>query len=94
MEIFLKEQDAKGFAMALVNEKRAGAMTYSVAGEDLIIIDHTEVEPEHNGKGLGRDMLYKIVEMAREKDYMVIPIDHKIMLSLRIPLKGIKFICK
>ena len=74
MEIILKEQGAKGFAMALVDEKRAGAMTYSIAGEHLIIIDHTEVGPEYSGLNLGKHMLYKIVEMAREKSIKIIPL--------------------
>ncbi|WP_264538139.1 GNAT family N-acetyltransferase [Flavobacterium sp. N1736] len=74
MEILLKEYDAKGFAIAQVNEKRAGAMTYSIAGEELIIIDHTEVEPAYSGKSVGKQMLYKIVEMAREKNIKIIPL--------------------
>ena len=74
MEILLKEQDSKGFAMARENEKRAGVMTYSIAGKELIIIDHTEVEPEYSGKSIGKQMLYKIVEMAREKNIKIIPL--------------------
>lgn len=74
MEIFIKEQDAKGYAMAREDEKRAGAMTYSIAGAELIIIDHTEVAPEYNGRGVGRQMLYKIVDMAREKSIKIIPL--------------------
>lgn len=49
-------------------------MTYSVAGSELIIIDHTDVEPAYNGKGVGKQMLYKIVEMAREKNIKIIPL--------------------
>lgn len=74
MEILLKEIEAKGFAMARNNNKRAGMMTYSVAGSELIIIDHTDVEPAYNGKGVGKQMLYKIVEMAREKNIKIIPL--------------------
>jgi len=74
MEIVLKEQDAKGAAIAMVDEKKAGAMTYSIAGEELIIIDHTEVAPEYNGLSLGKHMLYKIVEMARAKNIKIIPL--------------------
>ncbi|MGS2737921.1 GNAT family N-acetyltransferase [Sinomicrobium sp. M5D2P17] len=74
MEIQLKEHETKGFAMARENNKRAGMMTYSVAGEKLIIIDHTDVEPEHKGKGVGKQMLYKIVEMARSKNIKIIPL--------------------
>lgn len=74
MEILLKERDSKGFAMARENDSRAGMMTYSIAGPELIIIDHTEVEPGFNGKGVGKQMLYKIVEMAREKNIKIIPL--------------------
>ena len=45
MEILLKEENSKGFAMARYNNERAGMMTYSIAAASLIIIDHTEVEP-------------------------------------------------
>mgnify|MGYP004449626257 CR=1 FL=1 len=74
MEIQLKELDAKGYAMARENKVRAGMMTYSIAGPELIIIDHTDVEPAFNGKGVGKEMLYKIVEMAREKNVKIIPL--------------------
>jgi uncharacterized protein len=74
MEILLKEESTKGFAMARENNKRAGMMTYSIAGAALIIIDHTEVEPAYNGKGVGKQMLYKIVEMSREKNIKIIPL--------------------
>ncbi|WP_114792710.1 GNAT family N-acetyltransferase [Niabella yanshanensis] len=74
MEVIVKELDGKGYAMARENGKRAGMMTYSIAGEALIIVDHTEVEPDFNGKGVGQQMLYKIVDMAREKQIKIIPL--------------------
>jgi len=74
MEIILNENGSKGFAMASENNKRAGMMTYSIAGPELIIIDHTDVEPDFNGKGVGRQLLYAIVEMAREKNIKIIPL--------------------
>ncbi|KGO88461.1 GNAT family acetyltransferase [Flavobacterium rivuli WB 3.3-2 = DSM 21788] len=74
MEIIIKENGGKGFAMARENEKRAGMMSYSIAGAELIIIDHTEVEPDFNGKGVGKQLLYAIVEMAREKNIKIIPL--------------------
>lgn len=74
MEILLKEESSKGFAVAQDNDKQAGRMSYSIAGSVLIIIDHTEVEPAYTGKGIGKQMLYKIVEMAREKGIKIIPL--------------------
>lgn len=74
MQIELKENGSKGLAIALENQKRIGTMTYSIAGPALIIIDHTEVEPEYNGKGIGKKILFKIVKMAREKNIKIIPL--------------------
>lgn len=74
MEIILKEEETKGFAMARENGKRAGMMTFSIAGPELIIIDHTEVEPAFEGRGVGKELLYKIVTMAREKNIKIIPL--------------------
>lgn len=74
MELIIKEQDSKGFAMARENNERAGVMTYTIPFPDFIIIDHTEVEPAFEGKGVGKKLLYKIVEMAREKNIKIIPL--------------------
>ncbi len=74
MEILVKELDSKGFAMARDQSKRVGMMTFSIAGEELIIIDHTEVDPAYNGKGIGKQMLYAIVKMARDKNIKIIPL--------------------
>ncbi|WP_405204948.1 GNAT family N-acetyltransferase [Aquimarina sp. LLG6339-5] len=74
MEIEIRERENKGFAIARENDKKAGLMSYSIPGSDFIIIDHTEVEPEYNGKGVGKKLLYKIVEMAREKNLKILPL--------------------
>jgi predicted GNAT family acetyltransferase len=60
--------------MAKEGNKRAGLMTYSIAGEDHIIIDHTEVDPEFKGQNIGKQVLYKIIEMAREKNIKITPL--------------------
>lgn len=74
MEIQLIEEETKGFAIAKENEKIAGKMTYSIPSADFIIIDHTEVESIFKGKGVGKQLLYKIVETAREKNIKILPL--------------------
>lgn len=74
MEVIIKEKESKGFAMAREDGERAGVMTYSIPASDFIIIDHTEVEPGFEGKGVGKQLLYKIVEMAREKNIKILPL--------------------
>jgi len=74
MEIFIKETESKGFAIAKENGETAGTITYSKASYDFIIIDHTEVGANFEGKGVGKQLLYKIVEMAREKNIKIMPL--------------------
>jgi len=74
MEIKIRERENKGFAIAHEDGKKAGLMSYSIPASDFIIIDHTEVEQEYNGKGVGKKLLYKIVEMAREKNLKILPL--------------------
>lgn len=74
MEITIQEDPNKGYVTARDNGARAGTMTYSKAGDKLIIIDHTDVDSAFGGTGVGKQMLYKIVEMAREKNIKVLPL--------------------
>jgi predicted GNAT family acetyltransferase len=74
MEIKITEDQTKGSAVAKENEMIAGKMTYSIASANFIIIDHTEVDPSFKGKGVGKQLLYKIVEMARERDIKILPL--------------------
>lgn len=47
-------------------------MTYVWSGEDKIIIDHTEVSEKLGGKGIGKQLVHKAVEMAREKHIKIL----------------------
>ncbi len=74
MEVKHQELENKGrFYIGEKNDKK-GEMTYSKAGDKLIIIDHTEVSDELRGKGAGKQMLMKAVEMARNKDLKILPL--------------------
>ncbi len=54
--------------------RKIALMTFVFAGPDKIIIDHTEVSPAFNGKGLGKKLIAKAVEVAREKNWKIIPL--------------------
>lgn len=49
-------------------------MTFSVAGKDKIIIDHTEVNPEFNGKGVGKALVMTAVNHARQNQIKILPL--------------------
>ena len=61
---FFVEQDAE----------RLAEMTYSWAGEDKFIIDHTDVSDTLRGQGIGRHLLDAAVNFAREKQVKIIPL--------------------
>ncbi len=74
MLIKKEETGSKGAFAAYEENKKIGEMSYSVAGTDKIIIDHTEVDPEQKGKSIGKILLKKVVEHARENNLKVIPL--------------------
>lgn len=74
MEIYLSETDTKGHAYAGEESSPLAEMTYSKAGEHKIIIDHTEVNESLKGQGVGKQLLMKVVEMAREKNIKILPL--------------------
>jgi len=73
-EVQLRINDNKGAFYIDVNGKQEAMMTFVFAGEDKIIIDHTEVNPGNEGKGFGKKMVTKAVEYAREKNIKIIPL--------------------
>lgn len=74
MDIQIVENETKGYAIAKEDGKTAGKMTYSIPSSAFIIIDHTEVDAAFEGRGVGKQLLYKVVEMAREKKVKTLPL--------------------
>lgn len=74
MKIEIQDDGKKGAFAAMENDVQAGLMTYTWAGNDKFIIDHTEVNPDFSGQGVGKKMVMSAVEFAREKDLKIIPL--------------------
>jgi predicted GNAT family acetyltransferase len=73
-DVKLEIDGKKGYFHIDVDGKQEGKMTFVFAGDDKIIIDHTEVNPGNEGKGFGKKMVAKAVEYARENDIKIIPL--------------------
>ncbi|MFW1965198.1 GNAT family N-acetyltransferase, partial [Acinetobacter baumannii] len=58
----------------LDGETVAGELTYTWAGESMLIIDATDVNETYRGQGVGRQLLDALVAFGREKDVKVIPL--------------------
>ena len=67
-------RDKTGFFKASEDGIEAGIMTYTWAGENKLIIDHTEVDPAFSGKGVGKQLLMEVVKFAREKHIKILPL--------------------
>ena len=63
-----------GHFKAVEGETEAGRMTYTWAGEDKFIIDHTEVSPSFRGKGVGEKLVMEAVQFARRNNVKIIPL--------------------
>ncbi|TDM00389.1 MAG: GNAT family N-acetyltransferase [Flavobacteriaceae bacterium] len=63
----------KAFVQALDGETIAGRMFYQKSG-NVLTINHTEVEPLFGGKGIGKEMLYFLVEESRGKKLKINPV--------------------
>jgi predicted GNAT family acetyltransferase len=63
-----------GHFKAIDNEKEAGRITYTWAGTDKFIIDHTELNSDFAGQNLGKKMVLEAVQYARENNLKILPL--------------------
>lgn len=69
-----REDRASGGAYRLNIEGHVAEMTFSRAGERLIIIDHTDVPDALRGRGIGDRLVRRAVEDAREGGKKIVPL--------------------
>ncbi len=74
MEIKQNDNTDKGMFYIEQDGSIVAKMTYTWAGTDRIIIEHTEVDEILKGNGAGKQMVSKAVEFAREKGIKIIPL--------------------
>ena len=74
MTIQHEETETKGRFYIEEDGAPAAEMTYSKAGTERLIIDHTEVSDDFRGKGYGRALVFHAVEYARERELKILPL--------------------
>ncbi|MBK1440938.1 N-acetyltransferase [Parapedobacter sp. ISTM3] len=74
MEIQRDDNGKKGLFRAIIDGEEVGLMTYTWAGSNKFIIDHTEVNPDFSGKGVGKQLVMAGVSFARENGLRVMPL--------------------
>ena len=74
MEIKHKENDSRGM-FYMENDKGIYAeLTYNKQDNNILIIDHTEVNEELEGQGLATKLVKKTVDFARENQLKIDPL--------------------
>jgi predicted GNAT family acetyltransferase len=58
----------------LSGEQEVGYIEYDPVGEQSILIKHTEVAVQHEGKGYGSELMRKALDDIRSRKLTVIPI--------------------
>ena len=74
MEIKFEEGTTKGVFYYEENGARLAEMTFSKAGDKLIIIDHTEVSEKLRGMGAGNQLVTAAVTHARRNNIKILPL--------------------
>ncbi|MES2622720.1 MAG: GNAT family N-acetyltransferase [Bacteroidota bacterium] len=74
MEIKMEQSGAKGAFFIEENGTRLAEMTFSRAGEKLLIIDHTDVSDALRGSGAGKKLVAHAVEYARSNALKIMPL--------------------
>ena len=74
MDLKHEKTQHKGRFYIVVNDNEVAEMTYSMAGESKMIIDHTEVDDKYKGQQLGLRLVTAAVELARQKQIKILPL--------------------
>ena len=73
MQVIQKNGTKNGTFLATEDGDVIGEMTYTWSGNNHFIINYTEVNEQHQGQGVGKKMVEKAVEFARENKCTIYP---------------------
>ncbi|MEL7179777.1 MAG: GNAT family N-acetyltransferase [Pseudomonadota bacterium] len=73
LSVMHEEGDKKG-RYYIVHASGESELTYSVMSSKLVIADHTQVAPVHEGEGIGLMMLREMIADARSKGFQIVPL--------------------
>ena len=68
-----KQNDRRGIFYLKQGDMTIAELTYSLE-DGVMTIDHTEVQPEHEGKGIGGKMIEESYAFAKANNYKVNPL--------------------
>ena len=74
--MLIQHKQVGGKGMFYVGQDGAilAEMVYTMPAPNKMIIEHTEVDPSLEGKGVGKQLVHTAVEYARNHDIKIIPL--------------------
>ncbi|WP_249869073.1 GNAT family N-acetyltransferase [Oceanobacillus saliphilus] len=67
-------EEVNRFVVKDEQDKEAGEVTFTRAGNHILIIDHTGVETAHRGQGLAEELVRKVVDKAKREELKIMPL--------------------
>lgn len=74
MNVEIETSATSGEVLAHENNEKAGEITFVYDDKCNLIAEHTIVEQNFAGKGVGKMLFLKLVDFAREKQIKIIPL--------------------
>lgn len=62
-----------GFIRAIKDNIQVGIINYIWQDEEVIIVTHTKVPTQHEGQGIGKQLVMQIAQYATEHNLKIVP---------------------
>lgn len=73
LSVMREKGDKKG-RYYIVHASGQSELTFSIMSAKLVIADHTQVAPGHEGEGIGLIMLREMIADARSEGFQIVPL--------------------
>lgn len=74
MEFIHINSETNGYIKAVEHDLQIGVITYYWEDEHTIVVDHTEVNPQFEGRGIGAALVQEILHYADSQHLKIIPL--------------------
>lgn len=73
MEIRQINHNGRGSFKAFENNEEVGTLDYTMDEKNTMLLNHTEVSPAYEGKGIAKKLVMESVEYVRENGLKILP---------------------
>lgn len=74
MEFKHVNSETNGYIKAIEHDFQVGIITYYWEDQETIVADHTEVNPQFEGRGIGALLVKELIQFANQNKLKIVPI--------------------